>query len=153
MRRQCPRHGAARARLTRRRVAAGARASPARAYFVPMSDASAPASPLLVACLCAGWCRTCDVYRETFDDLAQEFGARTRFVWVDIEDDDVLGALDIQNFPTLLLALDDEVRFFGTVTPQRQTARQLVQRALAAQLQAAIDPALTGLPARLRALR
>ena len=119
-----------------------------------MNASSPSASPLLVACLCAGWCRTCDAYRETFDDLAREFGAATRFVWVDVEDqDEILGDLDIQNFPTLLLALDDEIRFFGTVTPQRQTARQLVQRALAAGLGGAIDPALDGVAARLRALR
>ncbi len=112
-----------------------------------------PDSPLLVACLCAGWCRTCDDYRETFEMLADEFGAATRFVWVDIEDQDqVLGDLDVQNFPTLLLALHDEIRFFGPVTPHGQTARQLVQRALAAELRHPGDPALTGLPARVRAL-
>ena len=112
----------------------------------------APA-PLLVACLCAGWCRTCDDYRGTFDALAAEFAERAQFVWVDIEEDDeLLGTLDIENFPTLLLALDEDVRFFGTVTPHRQTARALVQRALAAELRQPPDPALAGLPARLRAL-
>jgi thioredoxin 1 len=117
-----------------------------------MSAPPPPDAPLLVACLCAGWCRTCDAYRDTFDALAREFGAHTRFVWVDIEDDDaLLGDLDIQNFPTLLLAAEDEVRFFGTVTPQTQTARQLVQRARAAELRVLRDPALDGLPARLRA--
>jgi thioredoxin 1 len=110
----------------------------------------APDPPLLVACLCAAWCRTCDAYRETFDSLALEFGASTRFVWVDIEDEDeLLGDLDVQNFPTLLLAQDREVRFFGPVTPQQQTARQLVQRALARELCAADDAEVTALLQRL----
>ena len=108
-------------------------------------------SPLLVACLCAGWCRTCDTYRETFDALALDFGTAARFVWIDIEDDDeLMGELDVQNFPTLLLAHEREVRFFGPVTPQRQTAQHLVQRALARELGGAVDAAVVTLLARLR---
>lgn len=118
-----------------------------------MADPPSATAPLLVACLCAGWCRSCDEYRATFDALAAEFGAATRFVWIDIEDDDeVLGEVEVENFPTLLLAQGDEIRFFGPVTPHPQTARQLVQRALAATLGRVADPALAGLPARVRAL-
>jgi thioredoxin 1 len=110
-------------------------------------------NPLLVACLCAAWCRTCDDYRGTFDALAGEFGDQARFVWVDIEDDEqALGALDVVDFPTLLLAQGDEIRFFGPVMPHAQAARQLVQRALQGQLGVVADAALAGLPARLRAL-
>ena len=110
--------------------------------------------PLLVACLCAAWCKTCTDYRVVFDELAREFGDRTRFVWVDIEDDEAaLGAVDVVDFPTLLLSSRETIHFFGPVTPHSQTARQLVQRALQDQLGAvAADAALAGLPARVRAL-
>ena len=119
-----------------------------------MSPSPAATDPLLVACLCAAWCRTCDDYRGTFDALAREFGAQTRFVWVDIEDDEeALGTVDVADFPTLLIAGGEEIRFFGPVTPHAQTARQLVQRALQGQLGSVADAALAGLPARLRALR
>jgi thiol-disulfide isomerase/thioredoxin len=119
-----------------------------------MSIARDPADLLLVACLCAAWCHICDDYRATFDDLAVEFADRAHFVWVDIEDDEqALGCVDVVDFPTLLLASRDEIRFFGPVTPHAQTARQLVQRALQGQLGVVSDAALAGLPARVRALR
>jgi thiol-disulfide isomerase/thioredoxin len=116
---------------------------------------AAPGStaPLLVACLCAAWCRTCDDYRATFDLLAREFAGQARFVWVDIEDEeDALGALDVVDFPTLLVARGDAAVFFGPVLPHAQTARQLLQRALHDQLGVVTNPELAGLPARLRAL-
>ncbi len=118
-----------------------------------MSEAVDTPSPLLVACLCAAWCRTCDEYRPTFDALAREFERATRFVWVDIEDDeDALGGVDVVDFPTLLIARGDAIDFYGPVLPHAQTARQLVQRALQGALGAAGDAALAALPARLRAL-
>ncbi len=84
---------------------------------------------LTVYCLCADWCRTCDAYRETFDALARTHKAR--WVWVDIEEHDALmGDVDIENFPTLLLADAEHVYFFGTVLPQAGVAARLVERAL-----------------------
>ncbi|MEY4754223.1 MAG: hypothetical protein RJA44_1898, partial [Pseudomonadota bacterium] len=53
---------------------------------------------LLVACLCAGWCTTCDAYAATFSDVARQ-QPQARFVWIDIEEhSDALGdaALDIE---------------------------------------------------------
>lgn len=114
---------------------------------------SKPAAPLLVACLCAAWCRTCDEYRVTFDALAREFDREVRFVWVDIEDDEqALGGVDVVDFPTLLIAHGDAVDFYGPVLPHAQTARQLVRRALQGALSTVPDAALAGLPARLRAV-
>ena len=108
---------------------------------------------LLVACLCAAWCRTCDDYRPNFDALAREFASEARFVWVDIEDDeDALGGVDVVDFPTLLIAHGDHVHFFGPVLPHAQTARQLVQRALQGDLSVVTDAELAGLSSRLRAL-
>jgi len=119
-----------------------------------MNSSQVAADPLFVACLCAAWCRTCDDYRDTFVSLAREFDAQTRFVWVDIEDDEeALGAVDVVDFPTLLIAQGEVICFFGPVTPHEQTARQLLQRALQGQLGTVADTVLAGLPARLRALR
>ena len=117
------------------------------------ASANAP-PPLLVACLCAAWCRTCDEYRPAFDALAHEFEREARFVWVDIEDDEeALGGVDVVDFPTLLIAHGEAIAFYGPVLPHMQTARQLLQRALQGALSTVTDTALAGLPTRLRALR
>ena len=44
---------------------------------------------LLVACLCATWCKTCTEFRGTFDKLAAADPGAT-FVWLDVEDDSAL---------------------------------------------------------------
>ena len=91
--------------------------------------------PWLVACLCAAWCRTCDAYYLSFEQLAREFGPRMRFVKVDIEDDeDSLGDLDVVDFPTLLIAEGETIYFLGPVLPHLETARQLIARALRREL-------------------
>lgn len=81
----------------------------------------------LVACLCAAWCDVCQQYRAGFESLAKEFPNK-QFIWVDVEDQaDLVGDIDIDNFPTLLIQRGDTVAFFGTILPDvRQTAR-LVQ--------------------------
>lgn len=118
-----------------------------------MRDTADVVRPLLVACLCAAWCRTCDDYRPTFDALAQEFAEDARFVWVDIEDDeDALGGVDVVDFPTLLVGRGEVIDFYGPVLPHAQTARQLVRRALRGELGGVTDAALAGLPGRLSAL-
>ena len=90
----------------------------------------------LVACLCASWCRTCDDYRPTF---AAAVAARPdlRFAWIDIEDhSDALGqvALDIEDFPTLLIARGEMLRFFGPILPHRETLLRTIDAARAATL-------------------
>ena len=110
-------------------------------------------SAVLVACLCADWCDTCRDYRAVFDALEHEFHTQADFVWVDIEDDEAaLGNVDVETFPTLLIARGDELAFYGPVLPHAQTAQRLVQEALRGELRAAADAQLSGLPARLRAL-
>jgi thiol-disulfide isomerase/thioredoxin len=110
-----------------------------------------PFPPLLVACLCAGWCRTCDSYRQTFNDLGREFATQARFVWLDVEDDEeALGRIDVVNFPTLLIAHGLDARFFGPVTPHAQTARQLIQRGLQGNLGHIDDAAIKALLGTLR---
>lgn len=104
----------------------------------------------LVACLCAEWCGSCREYRATFAALAGQFAADADFAWIDVEDDaDALGDLDIDDFPTLLIADARALRFFGPVTPQPQTAERLVREALGGALTQAGDEALVE---RVRAL-
>lgn len=79
-----------------------------------------------VACLCAAWCGTCGSYRASFEALAARH-PDLRFVWIDIEDQaDIVGDLDIENFPTLLIQHDDVVAFFGTVLPDAALAERLI---------------------------
>lgn len=121
----------------------------------PRGDTQHPAAggPWLVACLCAAWCRTCDDYYPTFEQLAREFGPRMRFVKVDIEDDeDALGDLDVLDFPTLLIAEGETIYFLGPVLPHLETARQLISRALRRELAPLPAAGLEGLAGRVAAL-
>jgi thioredoxin 1 len=80
----------------------------------------------VVACLCAAWCGTCTSYRAAFDALAARHPDKL-FVWIDVEDEaDVVGELDVENFPTLLLQRGDSVAFFGTTLPDAAIADRLV---------------------------
>lgn len=80
-----------------------------------------------VACLCAAWCGTCQSYRASFNDLAARHPDK-QFVWIDIEDQaDLVGDLDVENFPTLLLQHGPTVTFFGTVVPDLRVAERLLQ--------------------------
>lgn len=90
-----------------------------------------PSRRLLVVCLCAAWCDSCRDYRATFGALAARFGEEVELAWVDIEDDaDALGDLEVENFPTLLVADRNGLCFLGPVTPQPKAAERLLQRAL-----------------------
>ena len=125
-----------------------------------MNPSTLSTEPLLVACLCAQWCRTCDAYRDTLtatrDAIRLGHPDRAlRFVWVDIEDEsELVGDLDIEDFPTLLLARGDEVLFFGPILPHAQTLDRLVRGALDSALPP-LDPSVLArdvlaLPERLR---
>ncbi len=120
-----------------------------------MSAATSDMPPLLVACLCAAWCDTCNDYRAVFDALsAEQEAAADRWVWVDIEDDEAaLGAIDVDDFPTLLIARGETPFFFGPVMPHAQTARQLVQRARRGELGTAADMRAPALARAIAAIR
>jgi thiol-disulfide isomerase/thioredoxin len=107
--------------------------------------------PLLVACLCAAWCGTCRDYAVVFDELGARLGAAAHFTRIDIEDEaDQLDALDIDDFPTVLIARGDEVVFFGPITPQPQTLARLVESAQAGELrQAGVPDVVAALARRL----
>ena len=114
--------------------------------------------PLLVACLCADWCHVCAEYRSRFEQVQATVTADypgAQFVWLDIEDEaDLLHPLDVDDFPTLLIAVGDAPRFFGPLTPQAQTLERLVRNAIedtsAALLQ---DPQVRAAVARIRVQR
>lgn len=94
----------------------------------------------IVACLCAAWCGTCSGYRAVFDALAARHPDKF-FLWIDIEDQaEMVGELDVENFPTLLIQQGNDVAFFGTVLPDPGLAHRLlmVQSAYSAQELAAL---------------
>jgi thiol-disulfide isomerase/thioredoxin len=85
------------------------------------------AAPVLVVCLCADWCGVCRDYRARFDQMQAKF-PQARFLWIDVEDEaDLLHPLDVDDFPTLLLAVGEAPRFFGPLTPQVETLERLIR--------------------------
>jgi thioredoxin 1 len=103
-----------------------------------------------LACLCAAWCRTCDGYRPVLDAVAAEFGLAAR--WVDIEDEaELLGHVDIETFPTLVLLDERHVRFFGPLTPQPETLRRVLRATLDGPAPVHAAAEVEALAARLRA--
>jgi thioredoxin 1 len=121
---------------------------------MPTPIASNKASArFIVACLCAEWCSSCREYRDTFTQVAQGF-AGVRFVWIDVEDRAALvDGIDVENFPTVLIASGDEPRFFGPLTPQPDTLARLVRAHVVDESSTLLDdPNLRALVARVRAL-
>ncbi len=108
---------------------------------------------LRVVCLCAAWCGVCRDYAAAFDEAAAAFGAQAEFTRLDIEDEaELLGSVDVENFPTLLIAHGSRVLFFGAITPHVQTLARLVQGALAGELKPLADaPEVDALSQRLQA--
>lgn len=81
----------------------------------------------MLACLCAEWCTSCQAYARTFATLAERW-PDVDVVWIDIEDQaDLVGDLDIENFPTLLIMQGDAPLFFGTVLPEVSLAERLLR--------------------------
>ena len=82
---------------------------------------------LLVACLCADWCGACREYKPLFDSLARKF-PNVRFLWVDVEDEaDLIDPIEVEDFPTILIAKGQNPLFFGTVLPHIETIERLIQ--------------------------
>ena len=80
-------------------------------------ESEKPASQWWVICLCAQWCGVCGQWREAFDQVAAN-RTRIHFAWVDIEDEDeALGDVDVETFPTILIARDNQAVFFGPIQP------------------------------------
>ena len=111
-----------------------------------------PNPVVLVACLCAQWCGSCRDYRSTFDEVAGAF-PEMRFVWIDIEDEaDLVDPVEVENFPTLLIASAAGPLFFGPLTPHKETLVRLLRaHADASGGPVLPDADLQGLVRRLRA--
>jgi thiol-disulfide isomerase/thioredoxin len=84
-------------------------------------------APIYVICLCAEWCDTCRTYRTGFDKLAARFPG-TRFHWVDIEEQAaVLGELDIENFPTMLINRGASILYYGSMEPYPEHLARILE--------------------------
>lgn len=79
-----------------------------------------------VICLCADWCGVCRDYRAVLNKVAPGH-AESRFAWIDIEDDARwVGEMDIETFPTLLVADTQGIFFLGPLTPHAVTVSRLL---------------------------
>ena len=102
---------------------------------------STASSHLLVACLCADWCGACREYKPLFDSLARKF-PNMRFLWVDVEDEaDLIDPIEVEDFPTILIANDQNPLFFGTVLPHIETLERLIQDRMTAGEHASVKDA------------
>lgn len=103
-----------------------------------------------VVCLCAAWCGVCRDWRPAFEQLARSQPG-WRFAWVDVEDEDAaMGEVEVETFPTVLLARGGRALFMGPVAPSAPALAQLAQRLQAqAQPPAAASPATQQLLQRL----
>jgi thioredoxin reductase (NADPH) len=83
-----------------------------------------------VVALCAAWCHTCGEFRAAFDRIAARWPG-ARFVWLDVEDEaDIVGDIDVENFPTLAIYQDGRLVHFGVSLPQEGVAGRLVEACL-----------------------
>ena len=83
--------------------------------------------PLTVIALCAAWCRTCEEFQPAFERIAAERPA-SRFVWLDIEDDaEIVGDIDVENFPTIAVYDASGLLHFGVSLPHEGVVRRLVE--------------------------
>ncbi len=91
-----------------------------------LSNTLPPTAEQWVVCLCADWCGLCRDYRQVFEQLAARY-PHSRFAWVDIEDhSDLLGDMDVETFPTVLLADANGTQFAGALTPHPETLSRLL---------------------------
>ncbi len=102
--------------------------------LVPGSDLTAlraqlAASPQawLVACFCAAWCDTCEEYKPKLRTLSGTLRQHV-FAWIDIEDHaELLGEVDVENFPTLLVQIGGRVVFYGPMLPHIAHLERLLE--------------------------
>lgn len=104
-------------------------------------------APLVVLALCAQWCGTCREFRPTLERLA-EARRDIVFAWADVEDDaELVGDLDVENFPTLALFRAGVALHYGVSLPHEAVVARLVET-----LAAAMPRAAPGLPTEIAAL-
>jgi thioredoxin 1 len=100
--------------------------------------------PVQVICLCAAWCGVCRDWTPVFEALASAY-PHVQFDWVDVEDEaDAMGDVDIETFPSLLVAQGDSARFFGPVQPSFTQVSRLVESLLSERSAQASEAAQAG---------
>ncbi|OGB10801.1 MAG: thiol reductase thioredoxin [Burkholderiales bacterium RIFCSPHIGHO2_12_FULL_61_11] len=101
-----------------------------------LPDAAPPGPDHWVICLCADWCGLCRDYQSVFTQMAARYPS-CRFAWLDIEDQaGLVGDIDVDTFPTVLIADREGTRFFGPLTPHAQTLSRLLDSLERSSLQA-----------------
>ena len=99
-----------------------------------------------VVCLCAAWCGVCRQYEPEFEALQSKY-PQVRFAWMDVEDQEALmGDVDVETFPTLLIGNAQGVKFLGPLLPQIKVLDRLLLSLLQGQ------PACAGVSAQSQAL-
>ena len=84
-----------------------------------------------VICLCAEWCGVCREWRAAFEQAAAGHPG-VRFAWIDVEDQaEAMGDVDVETFPTLLVAGAGRPVFFGPVLPSAAQFPRLLANLLA----------------------
>jgi thioredoxin 1 len=93
----------------------------------PVTAPGAPHHPVnWVICLCADWCGLCRDYSLVFAEMAAHYPG-SRFAWLDIEDQaDLVGDIEVETFPTLLVTDAGGTRFLGPLLPHAQTLSRLL---------------------------
>jgi thiol-disulfide isomerase/thioredoxin len=90
------------------------------------STAEEPGAAWRVICLCAEWCGVCREWRALFEQAAAAH-PQVHFDWIDVEDEaQAMGDVDIETFPTLLIAKDRAPKFFGPVQPSAGQLSRLI---------------------------
>ncbi|MBN8442634.1 MAG: thioredoxin family protein [Thauera sp.] len=83
--------------------------------------------PLLVIAFCADWCGTCREFRPMLERIAAAHPDML-FAWADIEDDaDIVGDIDVDNFPTLAIFKDGRTLHFGVSLPLEAVVSRLLE--------------------------
>jgi thioredoxin 1 len=94
-----------------------------------------------VICLCAEWCGVCREWRDAFTATAAGH-PQLRFAWVDVEDEaEAMGDVDIETFPTVLIARENRPLFLGPVTPSGPGLSRLISSLLQDSAPSASVPA------------
>jgi thioredoxin 1 len=103
--------------------------------------------PWNVICLCAAWCGVCREWHPVFRELAAAH-PRVHFAWIDIEDEDeAMGDVEVETFPTLLISHGQRPLFFGALPPSAAQVARLL-----ASLQSQPAPASGAVTPRVEAL-
>ena len=102
-----------------------------------------------VICLCAEWCGVCREWREAFNQAAAAH-PQLHFAWVDVEDEaDAMGEVEIETFPTLMIARERVPLFLGPVQPSGSQVSRLIASLLEAPSGTAVSTDAAGLMHRL----